>query len=181
MTWMYGDDWEYAESRLVDTLVTHNGRPFFVHRITPELVVIGKDVINATVIEVPAVELDLTPVKLGYCNYNKKAYYVCRMPARRYKQGLRIDNLHCSSLLGSPARLQYEYLTNTILGVFPSFAKCVDSVKKLHSLAWHRDWAMDNMGTIYHRGTDVVGMLENGKVVLTPQFKHLKEALAEVT
>lgn len=181
MTWMYGEDWEYAESRLAETLVTHNGRPFFVCRIMPDLVAYGRDIITDAMVHVPAVELDLTPVKLGYCNYNKKAYYTCRIPARRYKQGLRMDNLYCRGLQGLPARLQYEHLTNTIMGVFPSFEKCLDSVKKLNSMAWHRDWAMDREGTIYHRGTDVVGMLQKDKVVLTPTFEYLKEALAEVT
>ena len=181
MTWMYGDDWEYAESRLIETLVTHNGRPVFVYRIMPDLIASVKDIIDGEMRHVPAVELDLTPVKLGYCNYNKKAYHACRIPARRYKQGLRLENMHCRTLQGLPARLQYEHLTNTIMGVFPSFEKCIESVKKLNSMAWHRDWAMDKDGVVYHGGTDVVGVLKDSKVVLTPTFEYLKEALAEVT
>lgn len=181
MTWMYGEDWEYADSRLSDTVVCHNGRPFYVHRILQGMVALGIDLVHNKDASVPAIELELTPVKLGYCNFNRKAYYVCRIPSRRYKQGLRKDNMSCRALSGAPARLEYSQLTNTIIGVFPDFQKCVANVANLHSMAWHRDWAMDKAGCVYYRGTDIVGHIVEGKVVLATQFTHLKEALAEVT
>ena len=181
MTWMYGEDWEYADSRLADTVVCHNGKPFYVSRILPDMTAAGIDLVANKDVTVPAVELELTPVKLGYCNFNKKAYYVCRIPSRRYKQGLRKDNMLCRALSGAPARLEYAQLANTIMNVFPDFKKCLDSVAVLHSMAWHRDWAMDKGGSVYYRGTDVVGSLVEGKVVLSTQYTYLKEALAEVT
>lgn len=181
MTWMYGEDWEYADSRLADTVVCHNGRPFYVHRIMPAMVAMGIDLVSNKDVSVPAVELELTPVKLGYCNFNKKAFYVCRIPSRRYKQGLRKDNMRCTALNGGAARLEYAQLANTIMGVFPDFQKCIDNVVNLHSMAWNRDWAMDKLGFVYYRGTDIVGSLVDGKVVLSTQFAYLKEALAEVT
>lgn len=181
MTWMYGEDWEYADSRLADTVVCHNGRPFHVSHITAVMTAYGTDLVSGKVVEIPARELELTPVKLGYCNFNKKAFYVCRIPSRRYKQGLRKDNMLCKALSGAAARLEYAQLANTIMGVFPDFKKCVASVTALHSMAWHRDWAMDKDGRVYYRGTDIVGSLVEGKVVLSTQFAYLKEALAEVT
>jgi len=179
---MYGDDWEYADTRLSDTVVTHNGKPLHIMAITDRMTAVALCLVTGDDVEVNAIELDLTPVKLGYCNYNKKVFYVCRVPVRRYKQGLRRENMSCVSLTGLPSMLSYQYLVNTIMDVFPTFGKCLASVgnNRISSMAWHRDWAMDSNLDVYYRGNDRVGHVEGGVVVLGKQFTYLKEALSEV-
>ena len=185
MTWMYGEDWEYAASRLADSLVMHNGQPFMVMDITPGMEAIGNYLASGEEAIVPAVELDLIPVQLGYVNCVKTAYYACRTPARRYKQGLRKDNLICTGLNGMYIDLGLRKLCDTILNRFPTFKECVSGVKAYKSVAWHRDWAMDNAGLVYYRGSDIVGRVVKGgeqtHVVLDESYSYLLEALVEVT
>lgn len=178
---MYSDDHEYANSRLIETIVRLKGEPVYIHRVG-----IGMKVDYSTLDAMDELkkctteELDLKPVPLGYCNYNKHACYLTRMPMRRdWRQGLRRGNF--TSLSGSDAnRIPYDVLRQCILGDYPTFAGAVEAVKKVKSMAWHRHWAVDSELQILHKGgVRPVGVMENGQIVLSSKYQYLKEALKE--
>lgn len=178
---MYGTDYEYANSRLVETIVRLGDEPVYVWGIHP-----GMSVSYSLLTEMDTnkqckvEELNLKPVPLGYCNYNKYACYLTRMPMRRdWRQGLRRGNF--TSLSGADAnRIPYDALRQCILGDYPDFAGALEAAKKIKSCAWHRHWAVDCNGQVLHKGAiKPVGVVENGVIVLHSKYQYLKEALKE--
>ena len=178
---MYSDDYEYANSRLTETIVRLKGEPVYIFRVGIGMVTNYATLDDFNTIKTcKTEELDLKPVPLGYCNYNKQACYLTRIPMRRdWRQGLRHGNF--TSLSGVDAnRIPYDVLRQCILGDYPTFNGAVEAVKKVKSMAWHRHWAVDSQLQIFHKGGNrPVGVLDNGQVVLSSKYQYLKEALKE--
>jgi len=178
MSWPYSDDWEYANSRLAETVVTHNERPFFVYNVR-DGVANGYYLDHPANCTVDAKELDTIPVKLGYANFNGKCYYLTRVPKRRdWRQGLRRENMYSIPSQGIRV-LDWRVIGQTILGKYPTFKKCVQVARTGKQLAWHRQWALSGVGVLY-RGELVGRVDEEGNITLDKEFNYLKEALAEV-
>lgn len=178
---MYGEDWSYASSRLSETIVRLKGEPVYIYSVHSGMSAKYaklSDLDNIAFCHVD--ELDLKPVPLGYCNYNKTACYLARIPMRRdWRQGLRRGNF--TSLSGVDAeRIPYESLRKTILGEYPTYTASLDAVRKVKSMAWHRHWAVDNDLQVFHKGAvRPVGQVVNGVVELTSRSLYLAEALSE--
>jgi hypothetical protein len=181
MSSMYSDDYEYANSRLLDTIVRLDGEPVYVHQV-----MVGMNAQYCTLKDMDVTkmckvdELDLKPVPLGYCNYNKHACYLTRIPMRRdWRQGLRRGNF--TSLTGADAlRIPYDALRQCIVGEYPTFEGALEAVKKVKSMAWHRHWAVDSNNQVLHKGSiRPVGVVDKGQVVLSSRYQYLKEALKE--
>lgn len=178
---MYSDDYEYAHSRLSETIVRLEETPIFVFKVSPGMKVQYAPLSaldNIGVCDIDA--LNLQPVPLGYCNYNKHACYLSRMPMRRdWRQGLRRGNF--TSLSGvDPQRIPYDAIHQVIVGDYPTFKAALGSSKKVKSIAWHRHWALDTFGQILYKGGErPVGKIVNGEPELDTRYKHLSEALKE--
>lgn len=180
---MYGKDYEYANSRLVETIVRRAGVPIFVVSVNRGMVVYyyNLDEMDGDLKTCDIDELDLHPVPLGYCNFNKYATYLSRIPMRRdWRQGLRKGNF-TSQGAGYPGeRIPYEALSQVIIGDYPAYKACLDAVLKVKSMAWARHWSVDNaLDVFYKGGRNPVGKVEEGNVILIPSFSYLKEALQE--
>lgn len=178
---MYGDDWSYANSRLGETIVRLKGVPVYIFQVGPGMSVKYsklEEIDNPSFCLVD--DLDLKPVPLGYCNYNKNACYLARIPMRRdWRQGLRRGNF--ASLSGHAAeRIPYDTLGQVILGDYPTYKACLDAVRKVKSIAWHRHWAVDNGLQVFYKGaTRPVGNVVDGVVQLNSRSHYLAEALSE--
>lgn len=178
---MYGDDYNYAHSRLQETIVRIGANPIYVYSVSPGMMVQYAELEDLDAKKVCYVkDLDLKPVPLGYCNYNKYACYLSRMPMRRdWRQGLRRGNFISSGAVHAD-RIPYSALKKTILGEYPKFIKALESVGKVNTIAWHRHWAVDRLGQVFHKGAKKpVGKIVNGAVELNSQSMYLKEALQE--
>lgn len=176
---MYGKDHEYAHSRLEQTVVSLKGEPVFVMTVKRNMVVTYATLKDLTTFLTCCVDdLDLKPVKLGYCNNARGISYLMRMPMRRdWRQGLRFGNF---TGIGFDVRhLAYHDLYNVIKGVYPTFAQAVTSIKRgeAKALAWCREWAIDKTN-VYHKGQRV-GTLVDNKPVLNDDCTYLREALEE--
>lgn len=179
---MYGDDHEYAASRLVGTVVRVDQEPVFVHEIRRGMKAVVCNLANLREnYVVDADKLNLEPVPLGMCNYSGVVSYLARVPMRRdWKQGLRKGNF--VSLCGLDAgTIPPDVLGNVIKGVYPTFKECVDKIKKgeAKQMAWSREWAIDNDNNIIHKYDGVVGVLRKGIPDLKAEFMYLREALQE--
>lgn len=181
---MYGKDHEYANSRLHETIVRRGDVPVYVYGVRAGMVVqyvtlenVGKEDPQ----ECPIDELNLQPVPLGYCNYNKNAIYLQRMPMRRdWRQGLRRGNFTCCGIGADPNRVPYESIAQTIIGDYPTFKASLDAVSKLKSVAWSRFWSVNNGLEVFYKGSiNPVGRIEEGEVILEPSYYYLREALKE--
>lgn len=185
MSWSYGDDYEYANSRISDTIVTHCGKPFRVYEVSPKLTAIGYylDQSPDNLINVDCHEIDLTPVKLGYA-WHDRLMHLSRVPARRYKQGLRNDSIHrilIGGAAGNPRSLPDKTLFQAIMGVYKPFQEVLDrAVAGASGDAWARHWALDGKCRIWYKGCDNVGTFSrDGQLKIKPEFKFLEEALKE--
>lgn len=186
---MYGNDYGYASTRIVQTIVrTKKGDPVYVISVGGDGVCyccpIDKEwrVENADRIHLD--ELDMKPVRLGYVNTAGEASYIQRIPMRRdWKQGLRSENCHGShrGLYAMPMK----DVKNCILGIYPTFSTALKDSKvgvargRVKVLAWHRHWALSSRGDVYYKDYQKVGDLDGDKVVLDKKFKYLEEYLAE--
>ena len=176
---MYGDDWEYANSRLAGTIVRLGEDPVFIHSVAPGMVVdLAKldDIYNNY--KVPAQELNLVPVPLGMCNFEGTISYLSRMPLRRdWKQGLRRENFTSNNV--NHAAIPPHELAKVIRGQYPSYVEAMELVAKgLKGVAWTRHWAVSSTGLLHYKW-DVVGKKADNKFVLDEPYRHLYEALEE--
>lgn len=176
---MYGKDHEYAHSRLEQTVVSLNGEPVFVMTVKRGMLVTYSTLKDMTTYLTCRVDdLDLRPVKLGYCNNPRGVTYLMRMPMRRdWRQGLRFGNFIG---VGFDARhLAYTDLYDVIKGKYPTLKEVVVSIKtgKAKALAWCREWAISADDLLY-KGQKV-GKLVGNVPVLDEENCYLREALEE--
>lgn len=184
---MYQDDLDYARKRLEGTLVRKtNGNPFIVDQVLLEgttMVCFGVDLTSEITETIPLANIDLTPVKLGFVNYNGKMVFACRKPMRKdWKQGLSLNSL---VVYGTDKRdIGLRSLTKTVMNNYPSVADCVAYLKKTknRSMAFSRDFGLSNRGEevlLVYRKYEV-GKLTDGRLVLNPDKFFLEQHLAEV-
>lgn len=179
---MYSDDYEYANSRLAETIVRKGEEPIFVHKVSRGMQVTYHSLSDKEGEEkvCKIEELNLKPVSLGYCNFNKQVVYLSRLPMRRdWRQGLRRGNFVGIGEVDIN-RLGYDAIGKTIEGVYPSFEKCVSLLGKVRAIAWSRNWALRHDGVVMYKGDKAVGNLVEGKIVLDTRFHYLSQALEEV-
>lgn len=185
---MYGDDWKYAASRLDGTIVTHEGHAVYVEQVGQKMIakIIGVralEVGGEDYRRVKVNDLDLTPVKLGFCNFDNRVNYLARMPMRRdWRQGLRRGNF--VSMCGHVAeRIPYTKLADVIEGIYPTFEEVVKQLKVNHSMAWCREWGL--LGTkgdamlLYKNDVTVGRWSKKEGPILDAQYIHLRESLEE--
>jgi len=132
-------------------------------------------------IKVDSPNLDYSPVPLGYGEINGQAFYICRQPARRWKQGLAQESIRC--LGGGMVELQYDRLAHRkvlatiITGKYKSFKKA-----KEEGGAFHRNFAIDIIGRKRHleyKGRRI-GTLVAGRIALEERYDYLENLLEEL-
>jgi hypothetical protein len=176
------EDAEYASTRLRGTVVMLNARPVEVLAMSPnsrsEVRCDLKDIITGDMIRADMQQLDITPVPLGYVNYNDQASYLTRMPTRGHgcQQGLRyatirtINGMHAGDL-------PMSVIGKTIINDFPSLESCIKAVAKKHSQAFHRNWMIDSGLNLIYKGTEVAGRVLEGRCILDEAYSYLQEQL----
>lgn len=175
---MYGKDYNYAESRLVDSIVriAKTGEPVKVEHINQRtgeaLVIFLKD---KTSCEVPLDDLNLKPVPLGWCNTRMGATYLARIPRRRdWRQGIRAET--CFSSVVAFRMIAFSDIAKCIRGEYPKFKDVIKNQNK-QVMAWSRKWATDGKNVLFGQlGT--VGTMEKGVPTLSEGFLFLKESLS---
>lgn len=176
MTWMYGQDFEYGNSRLAGTYAKHLGKIVFIENISPRgVATISCD---GKVEDVNCLDIDTSPIKLGFFNGGGSVGYIQRIPVRRYRQGLCQENVNITSRVPLTFHRAMSFLGKD----FPTFKVAINSLAKeaaQKSIAWSYDWAACKNGDIMYRGLTVVGTLVEGKVALDKSHSYLQESLEE--
>lgn len=184
------DNGQYANSRLAGTIIRlGNGRPVTVIECEGA----GEDIQvcysylstgNRARGLYRLVEMDLTPVPLGWADHSRwDASYLVRIPKRNdWRQGLRLSNY--SSVFGSDKReITASNLSKTILGNFLSFDDAVDeAVNNGKITPFSREFAVGYRGKeveLYFKWFGKVGDVRNTKFDLSDKFSHLQEVLEE--
>jgi len=177
----------YASERLVGTLVRHAGKAVKVNVI---------DITGATDItylsagrrEITTLaKLDITPVPLGFCNFQGQAVYLSRSPVRQdWKQGLRPKTLRVSGEFFRSEDINFKAIGKTVDNEYPTFKDTVEHLNKkggdIHALAWCREFSLDIEMNIYYKVFGRVGTIldvKDRRFTLDAQYGWVMEALEE--
>lgn len=187
---MYGNDYEYAKSRLLGTIVRdEDGEPIYIADMSVNGTCRVYTLTNNTYQEedkrVTHVDkLNLKPVKLGNVNFGGTCVYLERIPMRQdWRQGLRQRNCFSS---GPPLdRIPNKDLRNCIIGKYPTFERALHDVDvgvargRQKTIAWSRRWSVRTGGGLFYKDGILVGKIVDGEPILDKGFSHLKESLKE--
>lgn len=192
MSIKYGDDFEYANAKLSDSIVQLDGEPVYVDNVSREGHCNVRKLGDQNYFLVGLNNLDLTPVPLGNINHSSgQADYLARLPVRNWKQGLRMSNLYAiqDPRTARNLRIDSPSFINCILGNYPSLAKCIELLinDERSSVAFSRQFALTSfskkgVSSILFKGREVgSGTIQDEQIVLTPfpKFHFLRELLEE--
>lgn len=187
----------YANVRLQGTIVRRKKIPVIVHEVRGDVV----SALNMVTKEEEVFnykELDITPVPLGYVNYNKHTFYLSRSPVRNdWRQGLRDRSMVWRydsynqytqqyakmTKLGKDFGVPVDCVAKTIMGEYPTFNKVLNTLKllnKSNSMSFSRFFAVRGDSSLMYRTLKVGDIDEKGKIVLLDKFFYLKESVQEV-
>lgn len=175
---MYGKDYDYAQSRLVDSIVRINksGEPVIIESVNMNSGITTVYVLSSGERANVALDnLNLKPVPLGWCNQARGATYLARIPKRRdWRQGIRAETCFSSAVrFGQIAHID---LARCIKGEYPKLSQLLKKPHKAITVAWSRKWASDGKQLFFgHLG--VVGEMKDDSPVLADEFSFLKESL----
>ena len=191
------DHAEEVQMRLVGTVVTYDGRPFYCNQVTgraPNLSVVGTlmpgRVLFTAQLRDPLLRWD--NIRLGYVNRPAdKAVYLYRVPARRGQQGLSQQNVRSSDTVrNEPAAFNFERLwptagfTEMMTNAYPTVEAAINVFNEDRPVvAFSRQFALerDDIGLYYlnYKGKRI-GFTETGHDIrIAPAFKHLKDVCLE--
>lgn len=180
------DDLAYAQSRLVETIVMHEGKPVRVREVVSEDTVYVVPLLNSEeMIVVPLKSLDINPVKLGYMNGPSDCVYLARTPMRQdWRQGLRPKSMRfIAENMNARIAPNDEAIAKTILGIYPSLKECVAFIKRRKntiSQAFSRNFSTNKDGALWFKGAFIVGEIDDTKQYsLKPKFDWVSEMLEE--
>lgn len=188
MALSYGNDFDYANNRLRNTLIKYKNYPFFV-----DYVDIDSGYVCGTILgtkkfmgeKVHINDCDLNPVELGYINYKAVALFSVRMPQRYYRQGITTNTFLFRGEKGWKRGDPFmNEITNCVLNKYPKIDHVIEYVhnKEKESYAFSKKWAVrlsksDNL-LLDYKGKGV-GTIKNDMPVLNNKFQFLKESLEE--
>lgn len=187
----YGNDSNYAHTRISGTIVMYNGQPVYVDQVLtseetkkPTAVVrwLSPNQHQASFI-VDLSNLEVCTPPLGYANYEGMASYITRKPMRNdWRQGIRHNNL--LSVYGYDiGSLPTEALYPLLINEYPKYKDCLKFLEEdtgnRHSQAWAKDWAINISGELLYRFGNVVGTIKNGEPILEEKFNYLSDSLLE--
>jgi hypothetical protein len=179
----------YANNRLVGTIILYKGVPVTINDLLPDIN--GEGVVYFTYLKDGKKgqakynqDFDLTPVPLGYTNYNGISLYLSRIPMRKdWKQGLRTATTRC--LVNGQVyegQVPFSELYKTIAGDYPSIKKAIEHVQlpQISSMSFNRAFAIDKALNIWHKGRSQIGKIINPKTheySLKDEFFWARETL----
>lgn len=180
---------EDAHFRLTSSIILYKDRPVYVLNFinnTPRMTCLDMLSQGHITVDLDKEEklIDITPVRLGYCNIGGKAHYISRMPTRRYKQGLTSENVSCRTV--DRDVLTTKELARTIMGQYPKIPVAKDAIlKSCSSMAFHRCFALRKGQngakhfSLMYKGREV-GVLKGEIFTFGQGFFHLESLLREV-
>lgn len=182
----YGNDYEYAHSRLSSSIVMCGGDLLSIISVKSDGSVVAYDVVNRQEIIVKLSDISTEPVPMGWVNYTDRCTYLNRMPARHYKQGFRGANTVMISDGRKRAWDLGREILMTVRGLYPNLDSCVETVynEESTSKAFSRHFAVGEFGKkakempLLYKAKQV-GIVDSKsqKVQLSNKYMFLTESL----
>lgn len=131
---------------------------------------------------------DSRAVRLGYTNCGRSAYYVSRMPVRRYKQGVCAQNTIAKSCDGRNVGFENVFrhagFIESVKRKYPTLIECTQLLEKgeVDSVAFHHNFCLqrDSLGfyVLYFKGERAAWGDPSG-FNLPSEYHWLEESLRE--
>lgn len=182
---MIYNDRDYAAQRLHNTIIREGKTPVLIIDIPPA----GScSVLKLSTNRERKVDynlLDMTPVPLGFINYDDTCFFAVRKPMRRdWRQGLRSNNFFSCSpdyRYLTIDKGMYKQLAKTIEGDYPSFTRALNIVHGgfTRFVAFSRGFCISNEDELFYKAKFKVGGIKNGVPVLARKFNYLDRVLKE--
>ena len=175
---------EYISRRLKNTYVLNtDGKVVYVSKVFKLNGQMYASVLNTEgPINVKLEQLDLSPIKLGWINYNKDCSFFMRMPIRgAYQQGTSDRN---TITIGNGdvcfSMLDFKNIQNTSDNIYPNLYTAIKKVDTLNytKVAFSRNFAVSK-NEIFYKGYQV-GYREGQKITFNNQNKYLESILDKV-
>lgn len=181
---MYGTDYEYAATRLVNTIVRHNDKlveVLGINRANGHCTVRQVSAARQDMKVVPLDELNLKPLRLGYANLNGGgAIFICRVPRRDdWRQGTRAANLKVCVDGFMNFEWPLHILVDVVANKYPKFKTAVTRSRNTGKrVAWAREWAVQG-GMVFNKDRVVGRMNDKNEITLNEGYTYLQESLTE--
>lgn len=132
-------------------------------------------------------EMNFSPIQLGYVNSAGSVGYICRMPSRHWRHGVRNNTVYIRNNTGARVSLDDPGLVNTSRGVFPSLDEAMDLVEngEARYTAFSRHYAIGHyrQGLSLFRKTTLVGKVslvgQSPTLELSDRYGFLSDELKE--
>ena len=143
---------DYARTKLIGTIVRLDGRAIQIEDLSGKVAYyhyLTDD--EKKQLSCPIKDIDITPVELGYINYNVDTYYLTRMPMRRdWRQGLR--QLSCITPTNKRIDVPMSAVGKAIENIYPKFEEAIEKIGKgFKSIAFSRNFAVTSSGAIQYK------------------------------
>jgi len=174
---------EDIRARLENTIIRYDNEP---------VLVTGHDGFNIFIkylsgakkemVSIKDKKLNFKSIPLGYVNYKGRAYYLQRIPNRRWKHGVSTGGIYSATPNAPIEYLLEKPLVATVKNIYCSYDKALKEIEKktVSAVAFDRSLSIrkEELGNtkLEYKGTDA-GYFEADKVLLGKNFKHLKEQL----
>lgn len=126
--------------------------------------------------------LNFKSIPLGYVNYKGGAYYLQRVPERRWKHGISRAGIYSVTKNAPTDYLLGKPLVSTVKNIYCSYDRALIEIEKpsINSIAFNRILAIkkEDLGNkkLNYKGVEV-GYFERERVILGKEYTHLKEHL----
>jgi hypothetical protein len=206
-----GDKYETQEEitfRLTNSIVTYDGKPVYISRVSYPEAEDGKEIARVYFYEIPhknggarevrkflsSRKFDLATPRMGYMNHQRQAVYVSRRPVRQQRQGLTNDTLVTVGPDGRGVEgvnlnnlVNAQGFADMFANKYPSFDEAGDLLNDglTSSVAVSRKFAFlldHDLEALYltHKTVRCGIAFKNDKgIKVPPKFHFLKEELEE--
>jgi len=169
---------------LESSIIQWKGEPIYVSNVSRGKLEARASDNKQLSIELKDPALDFSPVPLGMCNRDGRAFFITRKTGRQWCQGLTSENFKAYSLLTnsfvstSILMGDLKCMFATVKGEYPSLEEATNLLEKKETevVAFSRMFAVDKEFKLYYR-TENVGVLNDD---LSPVFLRNRGYLKEV-
>lgn len=175
----------------VNTLCTFKGTPVFFKDITYDKVAIVRNIPTKKIVETPfkLEEFSAPQQRIGYVNHRNNAFYVTRLPVRRFQVGIAKGNVGIKMLAapGSDAwrgkeellAFNLPTLADAMLNKYPEFGDAYKKAIESEGIwAFDKQFAVGYDGKVYYKCQHVAFIGKGVRTLKTAKFLPGFEYLA---
>lgn len=179
-----------------NTLCTYKGTPVFFKDITIDRIAIVRNIATKKTVEIPFKLEDFTAPqqRIGYVNHRNNAFYITRLPVRRFQVGIAKNNVDIR-MLATPGSDSWRgreelfafnlpTLAESMLNKYPPFHEAFQKAVDSQGIwAFDKQFAIGYDGKLYYKCQHVATVTKGVRTLRTakflPEFEYLSILLKD--